>query len=420
MRISRIAVEGLSLSFRIALLALAGPFVVAGTGAAQCPTPDGLDGGPCCALAPDPVLAWPKMTQSSLDICWRDCGTAFIGPITAVWTPLKILPTTGPDCGYHTVRLDLFTGGGVLAWTGTMRLLYSRTWLETDPGGNRLQVRRFLVNGDLRVTSAAGTIPCPVPPCAPAFGNRVKFCGYIDYADSCTAAGGGTQIAWMLTHTCDVIDHAPGFPRAGAFHPGMSYTFVGPAAGFVVAPVVGVEGTPFSPFEAARRLLYPVPGTTGRIRCEFEERFSHSLGPMATFCMCAAGPALAPQWALGSLTGAGSCGTSVTTPGGPLLPGFLSMGIGSWTIAATYPGMEDLRWNAGQYNYTDACTGVVRPEVFYGVTTLNGYPALQVSSAPPVPLPPIFIDQANAIAVAGGAPVMNVPYLSEHVLNLNE
>src|SRR6185436_11117310 len=168
-----------------------------------------------------PVLAYPKVTQGALDICWRDCGAAFSGPCTARWTPLKILGTTGSDCGYHTARLEIFSPAAVLTWSGNMRLLYSRTWLETDPAGTPIQVRRYLANGDLRPTTAAGPIPCPVPPCAPAFGNRVKFTGYIDYASSCNAAG-GLQIAWMLSHVCDFIDHAPGFPRAGVFHPGQS------------------------------------------------------------------------------------------------------------------------------------------------------------------------------------------------------
>src|SRR5262249_13982671 len=156
-------------------------------------------------------------------------------------------------------------------------------------------------------------------------------------------------------------------------------------------------------------------------QCEFEERFGHSLGATSSFCLCTAGPALSAQWAFGSLTGAGSCGTAVTTPGGPFLPGYLSMGIGSWTIAATYPGMEDVRWNASQYPYTDPCTGVVQPEVFYGAPTLGGYPAVQVTSGVGLPLPPIFNDQSNSMGgTAGTAPLMNVPYFSDHILNLNE
>jgi hypothetical protein len=96
------------------------------------------------------------------------------------------------------------------------------------------------------------------------------------------------------------------------------------------------------------------------------------------------------------------------------------MGIGSWTVAATYPGVEDLRLSAGAYDYFDPCTGLIRPEVFYGVTTLGGYPALAIGAGGPGPaLPLIFIDQANSIRT-GGAPLMNVVFHSDHILNLNE
>lgn len=385
---------------------------------AQCPTPDKLDGGPCCAPAQEKVPWFPKVVQNSLGICWRDCGIEAVLPTTARWSPLNILPATGPDCGYRLQRLDLMNGAGVVQWTGVMRLLYSRTWMETDPSGTAIQVWRFLVNGDMRASTTVGPAPCPLPPCAAAFNGRVKFSGYIDYADDCVAST-PVAIAWMITHACDPIDHAPGFPRAGVFHPGRSYTFLGPGAGFVPAPMVAVEGSAaFSPFEAVRRVIHPVPGTTGSVKCEFEERFGHTLTPTTSLCLCTVGGPLSAQWNLGFLNGNGVCGTTVTTTGGPLLPGFLSMGIGTWTAPGVYPGVETLRWNTGNYDYTEACTGILRNEAFYGVSTLGGYPAVQVTSGPALPLPPIFIDQANAIRTGGGV-VMNIPYISDHILNLN-
>lgn len=403
----------------VLLLTVFGALLASSRPSAQCPIPDQLDGGPCCTQAAEFIPPFKKVTQDALDICWRDCGNAFTAPVRAVWTPMNILTPSGPDCGYRRYALAIYSPAAVLLWSGTMRVLYSRTWLETNPAGMPVQVWRFLVNGDLRPTAAAGPIPCPVPPCAPAFGNRVRFTGYLDYARNCAIATNVTQSAWMLTHACDFIDHAPGFPRAGVFHPGMAYTFVGPAAGFVVAPVVATEGTPGSPFEAVRRMLYPPLGTTGPIRCEFEERFAHSLTPTTTFCLCSAGPPLAPQWLFGPLAGGGSCGTTISTPGGPFLPGYLSMGIGSWTIPGVYPGAEDLRWNVGNYDYTEGCTGVLQNEVFFGVTTIGGYPAVQLNTGTPgLPLPPCFIDQSNSITT-GGATLMNVPYVSDHIINLN-
>lgn len=403
------------------LLAALASIATGGVSAAQCPNPDQLDGGPCCTSTIDNVPLFGNMTQGALDICWQDCGVAFVGTCKARWRPQKLLSTVGGNCGVRQSRLDLMDTSGTVKWSGTMQLVYSRTWLETDPSGAALQVWRFLVNGDLRATVAAGPAPCPLPPCAPAFGNRARFTGYIDYAETCSAAGtvGPVQIAWMLTHACDPIDHAPGFPRAGAFHPGRSYTFVGPAAGFVPAPVVAAEGTAGSGFEAVRRINLPAPGTTGPAVCDFEEPALHSLNPINPLCFCSVGAPLNPQWRLGNLTVGGSCGTSITTPGGPFLPGYLSMSIGSWTVPGTYPGVEDLRWNVGNYDYADPCTGAVLPEVFFGVTTLGGYPALQMLTVGfPAPLPLTFIDQGSSIR-AGGGPVMNLPYLTNHVLNLN-
>jgi hypothetical protein len=122
---------------------------------------------------------------------------------------------------------------------------------------------------------------------------------------------------------------------------------------------------------------------------------------------------------IGNLTAMGSCGGStVATLPGPFLPGFVSMGIGSWTIPGTFPGVEAVRWNAANYNYFDVCNGATTVEVFYGVTTVGGYAATQLLNFGPAgPLPPTFIDQSNSLIPPGL--IMNVPYVSDHFLNLN-
>ncbi len=403
-----------------AIASFVGLMIWGGDVGAQCPVPDGLDGGPCCAVAPDKIPSFPKFTQDALEICWQNCNVSQVVSYQACWTNLHIAPIGGIPCGERRVRLDLKNTAGVLQWTGTLRLQYSRTWLETDPAGFPLQVWRFLVNGDLRPVVAM-PIPCPVPPCVPAFG-KARFTGYVDYAQSCALLPALYQHAWMLSHVCDFIDHHAGFPRAGAFHPDRSYSFVGPAAGFVPGPLTPLEGTPGSGFEAMRRRNLPPLGAVGPVTCEFEEHLNFSLLPQQQFCLC--GPVAAPpQWLLGNLAVFGVCGSSVTTPGIPFLPGFLSMGIGTWTIPGTYPGVERLRWNTGGYDYFDPCPpgGLLRREVFYGVTTIDGYPATQLLSFGPAgPLPLTFIDQSNSLALPSGpGTVMNVPYVSDHILNLN-
>jgi hypothetical protein len=118
---------------------------------------------------------------------------------------------------------------------------------------------------------------------------------------------------------------------------------------------------------------------------------------------------------------AGVCGTTVVTPGGPFLPGFISKGIGSWTLAGVFPGVEDLRWNCGNYDYGDPCTGVVQSEIFYGVTTRNGFPAFQFTTVGGIggALPPTFVDQSNSLGNPGFTTTMNIQYVSNHILNLN-
>lgn len=378
--------------------------------AAQLPcTPDGLDGGPCCTPAQPVYPIVPSFRQGSQGICWRDCDVAALQNYKATWTASAV-PFN--PCFVQRMILTLSNpSSGAVHWKGQMSLQYSRTWNEIDSSGAQLQVWRYLANGNLRPTSAAGPIPCPVPPCAPVFGNSVRFTGYVDYVQDC--ATGAKQYAWMLTHACDRFDHAPGFPRAGAFHPDRSYTFVGPSAGFVPGPIQPIEAGG-GPFEAVRYQAR-VPGTTGLV-CNFEEPIQLGINPLQQSCLC--GPAAAtPQWVESNLQIGGACGTSVVS-GGPFLPGFLSMGLGAWTDPTRYPGFEQLRWNAGGYGYFEPCTGVTAPEVFYGVTTVGGFQAFIIdASGVLISLPPGFIDQANS--KRNGVTRMNTVYESDHILNLN-
>lgn len=384
--------------------------------AAQICRPDRLDGGPCCAVAQPDIPILKSFTQGSNDICWRDCGIEAILNCKVRWIfpNLSSTPVPPNPCDPQPGRLRIMGPGGVLKWTGRIVAQYSRSWDEIDTAGNQLQVWRFLVNGELSPTTTAGPIPCPVPPCAPAFNNLVRFTGYLDLAEDC--ATGVQQRAWMLTHACDLVDHAPGFPRAGVFHPDRSYTFVGPAAGFVatsLTPIAAGGG----PFDAMRSVAGPIPGTIFGQSCLFEERIQSFLNPITSFCLC--GPATAiPQYQISNLGVFSSCGSTVTTPGAPFLPGYVSMGIGTWTNPLVFPGVESLRWTCGGYDHFDACNGITRQEVYFGVLTEGGFPASIVDiTGVTIPLPPFFVDQSNSIRF--GATIMNVPYLSEHFLNLN-
>jgi hypothetical protein len=386
-----------------------------------------LSFGNCCTVANLKLPKFPAFKQDALNICWRDCDVDSLFNCTAEWSrPFGAgLGPNPPPCGQFLSRLRMTDPTtGVLKFHGSMNLTYSRTWLETDTAGNNHQVWRFLVNGDLRATANAGLIPCPVPSCTQAFNQKFRVTGYVDYALDCQpptqpvpfpAPPPRFSQAWMLTHSCDVVDHAPNFPRAGFFHFNRAYTFVGPAGGFAISPILPIESGGTS-LEAVRRIRLP-GAAPGPVVCEFEEQIDAGLDPLQELCLCGF-PTAPMQYAISDLGLASSCGTSIFTPGGPFLPGFTSMGIGSWTDLTTYPGVEQLRWSTGGYDYFDPCVGLTRQEVFFGVTTIGGWFASQITSfGVGLPLPPTFVDQANSLR--GGATTMNVPYVSDHIINLN-
>jgi hypothetical protein len=387
---------------------------VSAPAAAQCFMPDNLEGpvGSCCTPTQANLPAFPALFTDALDICWQACGVSQTQVLAAEWTAPQLV-TTPPTCTYYKAKLTLRDSALSVVWTGPMRLAYSRTWIELGTTGTTYQVWRFLVNGDLSVLPAAGAPPCPVPPCAPAFGNRVRFSGYIDYALDCGT--GAFEYAWMLNHDCDRLDHASGFPRSGNFHPDRSYTFVGPAAFFTASTAVPVEAG-VSTFEAVRRLDLPVPGTMGL--CYFEEPLTNTqVNPLQQGCLCPLS-ATPTQYVSSDLRVFGSCGT-MSFPIATFPYRFLSKALGGWTNPASYPGVEDLRWNTGGYTYTD-CTGVTTNELFMGVTTLGGFTAFQVTTAGPgAPLPLTFVDQGNALRYPALTPLKNTPYVTNRFLNLN-
>jgi len=372
--------------------------------------PDGLDGGPCCSPAQPDIPKPPPFTQDCLGICWTDCNVEAVQNCYARWS---VASTNLAPCAIRNMGLRIFDASATLKWRGRLRVQYSRTWREVDDTGAPIQVWRYLANGNLRPTASAGTAPCPVPACAAAFGGRVRFTGYLDMARSCVDPTLPPSFAWMLNHAPDEIDHSPGFPRAGSFHPDRSFSFVGPSAGFIPTSLQPIE-MGASDQEASRRVNL----NSGVPMCTFEEAIDLAINPVTEYCLGIPTPGTA-QFALSDLSITGACGTSAVS-GGPFLPGFISMSIGRWSDPTTYPGEEGLRWNTGGYFFDD-CFGIGRPDVFFGVTTLAGHDAFTIPSVAGTlsePLLPTFIDQCNALR--SDAAAMNVPWKrSDHFLNLN-
>ncbi len=397
---------------KTAALTLTALVSLAGQSRAQiCNIPDGLDPVSACGFGPMVQLHQQAFKQQSLGICWRDCGVDATAPYIGQWSGLApILSGLPPamSCAWYSTSLTLYQGN-TIRWTGRFFAAYSRTWMEVDNAGAPMQVWRYLVNGDMQpITAAPG--PCAPPPCAAAFGNFVRFTGYIDYAQPCGGSTAPVTQAWMVTHGCDSIDHQIGYPRGGVFHPDRLYTFVGPSAGFAVGAggAVEVGGTPF---EAIRRW----DAITMPARCNFEERLLNAnFNPLTFLCMCGVGPAL---WWEANLTALGSLGTTITP-----YPGshpFRSFPIGTWTNPAVFPGVEQLRYTTNDLQYQECTGNPPRQEYYFGVTTAGGFQAFQVGPVPPNPLPLMFIDQGNSVLLPGGFPTRNRTYRTDHILNLN-
>lgn len=383
---------------------LLGAAVTAVPAAAQCATPDNLDGGPCCAPTTPSFPTLPLFELEARQICWLNCDIEAQDVCRVRWIPT---PLSVASCPTQKMEVQVRDAAGLLKWRGRVQLTYSRTWSEGDPSGLDYQVWRFLANGWLRPFPAAGGAPCPVPACATSF-PRVHSSGYVDNGVQCGT--GVESFAWMLTHGCDAVDHVAGYPRGGTYHPERSYTFVGSSAGFLPGPIQPAEGGG-GLTEGVRRILVAGPD------CLYDERLDHFMQPLFETCLCAAGST--NQWAVNQLQLGSSCGTSVFMGGGfPNLPGMVSMGIGRWTDRDTFSGLEVVRWNAAEAAWFDPCTGINSIEILYGVTTLKGFDARDISAAGVGgPLPPIFVDQATNVRPVG--PTFNIPRSADRVLTLN-
>ncbi len=401
-------------SIKTTLLPFLSVLALAAGAHAQCGQPDYLDGGSCCTRAQINLPTFPSFKQESLGLSWLDCTIDAKDNVTASWTA----PTTpgGMPSNDYRSFLRIYDAGGSVIWKGRMHMTYSRTFEEGDPkNGVKYQVWRFLVNGDLRHSRAAAHSACPIPSCASAFKRFVRHTGYVDYALDCNTKTWSQ--AWMLTHACDKFEHIGGFARGGGFHPDRSSTFVGPRAGFVASAFTPVEAG-MDKAEAVRSLIRPSLGMYSAIATsQFEETVTFQVMPTQQ-PQCACSPAgSAGQFSVADLFIDGDCGTTVN-PSGQFLPGFVSMGIGTWTDPTVYPGKEALRWSMGEYSYFDPCTGKTRLEIFHGATTLGGYPARSIlTSGQSISLPLTFIDQSNAMRK--GKTSNNLPFISEHILNLN-
>ena len=402
-------------------LAVAAIFVFGGSAAstarAQCLLPDGLDVIPCCTPTSAALPTFPGITDTSKYIGWRDCAAQINQNLCVAFQPPRPVFQAGAVvCGLYTIKMQVMTCPGRVLWTSTLRAHYSRQWVERHPGGQLIGVWRLLLNGDLVPSSfllsqPPGSNPAVVPTCFGPF-HQVFFSGYIDYALDCST--NTWSIAWAINHDCDMIHHGPGSARpapAAGFHPNRSFTFLGPSVGFVVDPV-----TP-------PRANGPVMGESARWNdwaslpaiCRTEEALNGTVQALADFCPCSTAPVNA-QYTDSLLNAGGSCGTGIVTPP-PAAAHLLHKRIGIWTNPVVYPGPEFLVLNFAEILYTNGCTGVTTQERFEGVTSEDGFFALDYAGNA---LLKKFTDLGSCNKNPGNmARVVGVPYVTQYVIAAN-
>ena len=213
-----------------------------GRAAAQCAS-DLFDSVSCCSPVSPALPMFPQIQTDGRYLCFNSCVTQVNQRICATFDPpVRAMTVNGPVCDVYLIRVRLYIcANNFPLWSGVLRAHYVRNWQSLDPTSVK-GVWRFLLNGDLRPSAqflaCCGAAPTRMPQCRGAFQNRVYFSGYIDYAFDCTTSQ--WDGVWALDHECDAIAHVPGTARPGNFHPTRSYTFVGPATGFVVDPANGL------------------------------------------------------------------------------------------------------------------------------------------------------------------------------------
>jgi hypothetical protein len=335
-------------------------------------------------------------------------------------------------CATFDLPLKVIYCSGVGIVGTTLRLDYTRTWLESDPSGivDR-QVWRFAAKGDVFPSSSGPAPACGKPACLAGYATAFYY-GYVDYAQNC--ATGLWETAGMLFHACDFFIHQQGLSdKPGTWHPGRSYALVWPdttANPFVPGAFPSPGGAVMA--EAIRDTGLSVTPPA----CRAEELITQgTLAPLVSACLCPLS-FLPPQLTASKLSGIGSCPDPFGVPGSfgtlnafPQTPWFEMMthSIGSWTTAASYPGPERVWANEGLFLYHDVCAVVPGTtgdfsEIHYGATTQGGLPVLPVD--PTQVLSNLFVDLASNFSHLIGSGTITPPVLgsvkpARHLIYVN-
>lgn len=329
-------------------------------------TPDGLD-GPCCDQTFTVLPALPDVSVVSRYICWQGCQGGLNGAVKVTFEPN---PT--PACGILIADVTVTNlPCSFTAWTGSLVMTYSRTWAEASVVGDPpdLQVYRFILNGDMTPSAALvtgfGGNECVVAPCQATYGS-FHVQGYIDFAMDCDT--GDFSVAYAFDHDCDSFEHDNTLTcRPGTFHPFVSYTWVGPSAGFVIdttTPAASGSAT----VGAMRNSDFTMPLP---LICQNEQPLTSALiGSDLAYCPCSSA---AFQYKPQRLLTSSSCGSTSETVPVDVWPGLVGKAIGFWTDPTVYPGRETVHIERGFADYFDSCEADDFRPYFIGVQTQGGF-----------------------------------------------
>ncbi len=352
--------------------------------------PDNLD-GPCCGPTNVNIPQLPVQTLQTKYVCWNNCSPGLSGTVLTTFQPAQVA------CGIYINRMTVTNLSGALtAWTGRLVMQYTRTWAEASvPGATPdTQVWRFILNGDLQpsqqVINQFGGNACIVAPCVTQY-NSFHVDGYIDYALNCNT--GQMSIAFAVDHDCDTFEHANAFTcRPGNFHPTRSYSFIGPAAGFVCDVNVPTAQGPIN-CEAFRNNDFTQPLAA---ICQFEQPIQGGgIGNQGTFCPCS--PNAPGQYSIQQFDAGTICMSVANSTQVDVWPGLVGKSLGFWTDPTVYPGTERLHIERGHTSYTDGCTGVQTRPYFIGAQTQGGFPTFKLDpTGALVPVSSQLIDLGDA------------------------
>jgi hypothetical protein len=381
---------------------------------AQC-MPDNFDTLPCCTPVVPSLPVFPAISQQIRYVCFNNCSIALQGPLCVTMSaPTPAMFNNQPVCGVYIINVQIRRcANNQLVWRGNMRAHYARNWREFDPVTVR-GVWRLLLNGDMTCFLSALSGPNQRPPCLNNFGVAY-FSGYVDYAYDCL------QNTWLaafaLNHECDFASHAPGTARPiASSHPTRSYTFVGPAAGFVVDPANGPWMGGAIANESIRKNNWPtVPNI-----CLAEEMLlaPATINPVNLMCECIPVPPGSPtQFGETVVQGFGGCGSRFDTTNPPMGPfPFVQKAIGYWTNFLTFPSPSHLFIDHGSMLYNDGCSNNLTTQYFEGVTTLTS--GVGIGTYNTTFLGTNIVDLATSNGV-GGAVQVGRPHVSWFLVGLN-